>query len=170
MGKKSGNLKGLALAACLGGLFLGACSSMVHTDGVVLDDTKVGSIQPGVQSEDDIKRLIGTPSSQSIYGEKTWYYITRRTSRVAFFDPSVQEQKVIAITFDDSGKVSGVRQYGLNDSQDVSPVARTTPTKGKHLTFLDQMMGNLNRYGPSAGSRPGGGGPGGGGPGGGGSH
>ena len=37
--------------------------------------------------------------------------------------------------------------------KNVTPIGRTTPTKGKHLTFLDQMIGNMNKYGPSAGSR-----------------
>ena len=30
---------------------------------------------------------------------------------------------------------------------DIEPVERTTPTVGKNLTVIEQLMGNLNRFG-----------------------
>jgi outer membrane protein assembly factor BamE (lipoprotein component of BamABCDE complex) len=155
-----------ALGVALGAAILCGCSPMIHTDGQIPDQVKLATIEPGVQTEDDVKKLIGTPSTETVYGEKTWYYITKRTSQIAFFTPTVEEQKVVAISFDQNGKVNGIHQYGLDEAKDVSPVARTTPTKGKHLTILDQMLGNLNRYGAAAPGRAGPGpgpGPGGGG-------
>jgi len=142
-------------AAVLGAAMLWGCAPTIHTDGQIPDAVKLATIEPGVQTEDEVKKLIGTPSTESVFGEKTWYYISKRTSQFAFFSPDVQEQKVVAISFDQDGKVSGIRQYGLSDAKEVSPVARTTPTKGKHLTILDQMLGNLNRYGAAAPGRTG---------------
>lgn len=156
----------MTLGIALGAAVLAGCAPMIHTDGQIPDAEKLATIAPGVQSEDEVKKLIGTPSSESVFGVKTWYYITKRTSQVAFFAPSVEEQKVVAISFDQDGKVNGIQEYGMNDAKDVSPVGRTTPTKGKHLTILDQMLGNLNRYGAGAPGRAGPGGPSGGGGGG----
>lgn len=153
--------------AALGAVLLCGCATTIHTDGQIPDAEKLASIQPGVQSEEQVKKLIGSPSSESIFGPKTYYYISKRTSQFAFLDPSVEEQKVIEISFDDGGKVDSIRQYGLNDAKEVSPVAQTTPTKGKHLTILDQMLGNLNKYGAAASGRAGPGGSAPGGPGGG---
>ncbi len=157
-----------ALIAAIGLSWLTACESTIHTDGQIPDTDKLATIQPGVQTKAEVEKLIGSPSTQSTFGTTTWYYISKRTSQFAFFDPDTQEQKIIEISFDDSGKVSDVKQYNLADAQNVTPVGRTTPTKGKHLTFLDQMIGNMNKYGPSAGNRgEGGQGPSGGGGGGG---
>lgn len=147
------------LLAAVGTAVLCACSTTIHTDGQIPDAEKLARIQPGVQNEAEVKKLIGTPSSESIFGPKTYYYISKRTSQFAFFDPDVEEEKIIEIGFDDGGKVDSVRQYGLNDTKEVAPVGRTTPTKGKHLTFLDQMLGNLNKYGAGASGRAGPGGP-----------
>lgn len=142
-------------AAAVAALLVGACQPIIHTDGQVIDEQKVAAVQPGVQTESDIEELLGTPSSTSVYGAKTWLYISKRTSRFAFFDPDVLEQNVTEIRFTDAGVVSEVRQYGLGEAQDVAPVARVTPTEGKTLTILDQMIGNLNRYGAGAGGRAG---------------
>lgn len=143
---------GLAAAAVL---WLGACEPMIHTDGQVLDENKVAVIQPGVQTEADVEELLGTPSSTSVFGNKTWLYISKRTSRIAFLEPDVLAQNITEITFDESGVVASIRQYDLNQAKEVAPIARTTPTEGKKLTFLDQMIGNLNRYGAGAAGRAG---------------
>ncbi len=145
--------------AALGGMALCACSTTIHTDGQIPDTQKLAMIQPGVQNEAEVKKLIGTPSCESVFGPKTYYYISKRTSQFAFFDPTIEEEKVIEISFDDGGKVDAIHQYGLNEAKEVEPVARTTPTKGKHLTILDQMLGNLNKYGAGASGRAGPGGP-----------
>ncbi|MFZ0695147.1 MAG: outer membrane protein assembly factor BamE [Alphaproteobacteria bacterium] len=143
----------LALIAAIGLSWLTACESTIHTDGQILDADKLATIQPGVQTKAQVEKMIGSPSTQSTYGATIWYYISKRTSQFAFFDPDTEEQKVVEIGFDDSGKVSDVKQYSLADAENVTPVGRTTPTKGKSLSFLDQMIGNMNRYGASAGSR-----------------
>jgi len=124
---------------------LGACAPIVHTDGQIPDPVKLASIEPGVQTREQVAKLLGTPSSVTTFGDDTWYYISRRTSRIAFLEPEVLEQRVVVINFDKDGVVRGVRQYGLDDANKIAPVARTTPTKGKQLTILDQMIGNLNR-------------------------
>jgi outer membrane protein assembly factor BamE (lipoprotein component of BamABCDE complex) len=129
-------------------LLLAGCEATIHTDGMVRDPIKLASIQPGQQKEDDVQKLLGTPSSVSLFGDKTWYYISKRTSTLAFFSPDIMEQKVVAVSFDQSGTVNGVRQYTLADADDISPEGRTTPTKGKTLTIWDQILGNLNRYSP----------------------
>jgi outer membrane protein assembly factor BamE (lipoprotein component of BamABCDE complex) len=142
---RRGGAAGLVGAWLLAGA-LGACSPMVHTDGQIPDPVKLASIEPGAQTREEVVKLLGTPSAVAVLDDRTWYYISKRTSTLAFFEPDVLEQRVVVISFDDSGVVRGIQQYGLNDANDVSPVDRETPTKGRQLTVWDQMIGNLNRY------------------------
>jgi outer membrane protein assembly factor BamE (lipoprotein component of BamABCDE complex) len=134
------------LAAVLVAGALASCAPMVHTDGQIPDPVKLASIQLGVQTQEEVAEMLGTPSSVGTFDPNTWYYISKRTSTTAFLEPDVLEQRVVVINFDESGVVRGMRLYGLNDATEISPVGRSTPTKGKELTVLDQMIGNLNRY------------------------
>lgn len=142
------------LAAGLVAGVLASCAPMVHTDGQIPDPVKLASVQIGVQTQDEVAEMLGTPSSIGTFDPNTWYYISKRTSTTAFLEPDVLEQRVVVINFDDSGVVRGVRLYGLDDANAISPVGRSTPTKGKQLTVLDQMLGNLGRYGTLPASTP----------------
>lgn len=139
------SVAGLAASLVVAGA-LGACSPMIHTDGQIPDPVKLASIEPGVQTQDEVKKLLGTPSTVGTFDANTWYYISKRTTTTAFLEPDVLEQRVVVVNFDDAGIVRGVRIYGLDQANSVAPVGRATPTKGKELTILDQMVGNLNRY------------------------
>src|SRR5215470_1727134 len=141
----------LALAVVLTAL-LGGCAARIDQRGNVPDADAVLSIEPGVQTKDQVSQLLGTPSSVGTFDDKTWYYISKRTRTVAFFDPEVVDQQVLRIKFDDAGIVKNVDYYGLNEAFAVEPVARTTPTYGATLTLLQQLFGNIGRFskGPGA--------------------
>ncbi len=143
-GLRAGSTGVLAVGLVAGAL--AACAPMVHTDGQIPDPVKLASIEPGVQTQEEVVRMLGSPSSVATFDQNTWYYISKRTSTTAFLKPDVLEQRVVVINFDDSGVVRGMRLYGLDDANDITPVGRSTPTKGKELTVLDQMIGNLTRY------------------------
>lgn len=60
---------------------------------------------------------------------------------------------MLAITFSDDDKVNNLKYYGLEDGKVISYVNRQTPTRGRELTVIQQLFGNLGRLG--AGSLPG---------------
>jgi len=59
----------------------------------------------------------------------------------------------LGISFGDGNKVNNLKYYGLEEGKIISYVDRTTPTRGRELTILQQLFGNLGRLG--AGSLPG---------------
>jgi outer membrane protein assembly factor BamE (lipoprotein component of BamABCDE complex) len=132
-------------------ILLGSCSPIVQTRGNTPDPILLGQIEPGELSRDDIANMLGSPSSIATFGEETWYYISIQTETIAFFEPDILEQQVVAIAFDDSGMVASVSTYGLDDAQDIEPSTRVTPTGGRELTVLEQLFGNLGRF---AGKQP----------------
>ena len=52
-----------------------------------------------------------------------------------------------------SEKVSFVEEYGLQDGNIIAFNSESTPTRGRELTILQQLFGNLGRLG--AGNIPG---------------
>ena len=96
--------------------------------------------------------ILGSPSTTSAIDSSTWYYIYSKAETVAFYHPTVTDRRVLAISFGDNNKVNNLKYYGLEEGKIISYVDRTTPTRGRELTVLQQLFGNLGRLG--AGSLP----------------
>ena len=134
-------------------ILVSGCVARIDQRGNLPDADAVLSIQPGVQTKDQVSQLLGTPSSVGTFDDKTWYYISKRTKTTAFFDPDVIDQQVLCIKFDDAGVVKKVDLYGMNEALAIEPVSRTTPTYGQKLTLLQQLFGNIGRFNTGPGAK-----------------
>ena len=146
-------------------LGLAACGPKVETGGYVTHEDIKTLITPGKSTKDDVQKTLGSPSSQSTFGDDAWYYITDRKESYAFLKFDTVEQNVVRIAFDDNGLVTKVEDYDLSKSEDIQIVKRETATEGHTLGFLEQMLGNIGRFnapGGGAGTVAGRPGPGGG--------
>lgn len=138
----------VATVAVLGVLAVGlsACQPRIDTRGNLPDPELVAKLQPGVQDHDQVARLLGTPSAVGTFNDRTWYYISKRTESVAFFQPELIDQQVLAVEFDSAGVLKEVKLYGKDDRREVELVERETPTHGRELSVLQQFLGNLGRF------------------------
>lgn len=144
----------LAGAAC-GALLLGGCANIVNQRGFAPTPGSVEKLEIGAQGRDDVVRLIGSPSTVSTFNPSIWYYISQKQESWAFLKPEVTEQSVMQLTFNDSGRLQAIKKYDLNDAEDISMVSRITPTAGKELTVLEQILGNVGRFSTPKQSNPG---------------
>src|SRR5205823_5400428 len=99
--------------------------------------------------------ILGSPSSVSIFNDKSWYYISRRTGQFAFFDPDVIDQQVYVVNFDDQGVVKTVDHKGVQDARAIDPVPRATPAPGRELTSLEQLIGKVGKVNNAASTKGG---------------
>jgi outer membrane protein assembly factor BamE (lipoprotein component of BamABCDE complex) len=149
------------LVSVCGAAALVSCAPAVEQRGNLPSPNKLAEIHAGSTTKDEVKKILGTPSSVSVFNnDKSWYYISRRTAQTAFFDPNVLDQQVYIVNFDDQGVVKAVDHKVLEDGKEITPVARATPAPGRELSFLEQLIGNLGKFNSGGG---GGGGSGGGG-------
>src|SRR5262249_14200511 len=137
-----------------------ACRSSVKARVNLLSPDKISEDQAGPPTKDEVTKILGTPSSVRVFNnDKSWYYISRRTAQTAFFDPTVLDQQVYIVKFDDQGVVKTLDHKVLEDGKEITPVARATPAPGRELSFLEQLIGNLGKFnGGSEGGSSGGGG------------
>ena len=135
-------------------VFLSAsCSPIVENRGYVFDEKLLDQIKINETISNDVMDILGSPSTTSAIDASTWYYIYSKAETVAFYNPTVTDRRVLAVSFDDDDKVNNLKYYGLEEGKIISYVDRTTPTRGRELTVLQQLFGNLGRLG--AGSLPG---------------
>ena len=128
------------------GLLGVACTPTQNVRGYFIDDVLIAEIKRGVDDKGSVLNVLGSPSNVSTFGTDVWYYISRKTESLAFFEKKVLDQRVVAIKFDDSGVVSEVQRYESDDARAVAINDRITPTHGKQLGLLQQLFGNLGRF------------------------
>ncbi len=58
---------------------------------------------------------MGNASTTATFGGDAWYYISSTEKQVAFFTPTVLNREILAVYFDKTGKVTGLRHFGLRD-------------------------------------------------------
>jgi outer membrane protein assembly factor BamE (lipoprotein component of BamABCDE complex) len=126
---------------------LTACDPNVANRGNMPDPERVAEIQVGASNRDDVELILGSPSSVAAFDSNVWYYISNKTEQVAFFKPQLLDQQVLEIHFDDGGTVTEVRHIDPADGTEADLVERETPTRGKDLTVIRQMLSTLGILG-----------------------
>ncbi len=144
----------LARVAILGmvGAGLSACIGEEIRHGYQIDQAALATVKPGMSAE-QVLQILGTPSTVSTVGNKSWYYISQNSRRtVLFLGESVEDQKVTAVYYTAGMKVERVALYGLQDGRIFDFIERTTPTSGADRAFLSQLFRGLTRYEPFGGA------------------
>ena len=124
---------------------LSACVTTV-TQGHLKEDEAISAIHIGTTTKDEALKALGSPSSQSSFGPLAWYYVSSVKKNRSLFAPTIADQRVLEIGFDNKGVVSSIRNYSLADSKNIEIASRTTPAEGQTLGFFEQIMSNLGRF------------------------
>lgn len=140
----------LARLAAIGlvGIGVSGCIGEDLRHGYQIDQAALATVKPGMSAE-QVLQILGTPSTVSTVGNKSWYYISQNTRRtVLFIGEQVEDQKVTAVYFNAGFKVERVALYGLQDGKVFDFIERTTPSSGADRAFLSQLFRGLTRYEP----------------------
>ena len=136
--------------ALLLGLSLQGC--MIGEDihhGYVVDERAVAQVKPGMAAE-QVLQVLGTPSTVSTVGNKSWYYISQVQSRTLhFLGESVSDQRVTAVYFTPGLKVERIALYGIQDGKVFDFISRRTEAGGQEANFLAQLFRGLGTFIPN---------------------
>lgn len=145
------------LAAATG--LLAACSSIRESRGYIVDPTLTSLIQPRIDNQQSVEGTLGRPTFTSQFGTPTWYYVSSITGQRPFSRPRIREHSVLAVTFDEAGRVSDVKRSGVDQVVYLDPNGDKTPTLGRERGFLEDLFGNIGQVGGGGlgGGAPGGG-------------
>jgi outer membrane protein assembly factor BamE (lipoprotein component of BamABCDE complex) len=135
---------GVALAVFILGSAVG-CQATRDYRGFVAPEGTIEQVQLGM-TRPQVEELLGTPSATSTVAGTTYYYISSVFETTAFFEPEEVDRRVYAVEFDDGQAVQRLAHYGLKDGKVFDFISRTTPTRGKELTVVQQIFGNFGRF------------------------
>jgi outer membrane protein assembly factor BamE (lipoprotein component of BamABCDE complex) len=127
------------------------CEERIDVRGNVPDPKLLAELKPGVHKQRDVERRLGAPSTTATFDNEVWYYISGRVKTVSFFEPELLERKVLTIHFDKKGVIQKIQKVDATKQKEIELVERETPTKGKELTFIQQIIGNIGKFGDPKG-------------------
>ena len=133
----------LALACALA---LAGCGNFTETlqRGYVMQEGALEQIPVGATQE-QVLIVLGTPSTVATVSGEAFYYISQTSRRSAAFMPyEVQDQRVIAVYFSKERRVERLANYGLRDGKVFDFVSQTTPTGGRDMEYLRNVLKSLS--------------------------
>ncbi|MDB5448511.1 MAG: hypothetical protein JWQ97_3828 [Phenylobacterium sp.] len=124
-----------------------ACSPITSYSGFqAIDADPRKDVKVGADTKSTVRGKLGTPSATSTFDPNLWFYMNQVKARVAFRRPQVVSRNVTAIAFDkESEVVTSVDNYTLKDGRVIAYNGRETPTRGRELTVLEQILGTVGR-------------------------
>ncbi len=127
------------LLVCAAALLIG-CTPVTNQRGYLEDKEVEAGIRPGNDTKTSVQEKLGYASTTATFGGDAWYYISQTERQIAFFAPTVENRSILAVYFDKTGKVTSMRHYTLAQGHLISLENRTTPARGRELTFLQQLL------------------------------
>jgi outer membrane protein assembly factor BamE (lipoprotein component of BamABCDE complex) len=116
--------------------------------GFVMDQEAIAKIKPGMDVQ-QVLQTLGTPSTTSTVGNRTFYYVSQKTRRTfQFQSPQIVDQNVIAVSFNKGFKVERIANWGLKDGVIFDFINRVTPTGGEEQSFLRNLFRGVTRFNP----------------------
>ena len=140
-------------------LGLSACAKDISARGNLPTPEALARLSPGEQTRQDVEGILGTPATTAVFDAENWYYISSHTTQYAFYPNHELDRTIYVVSFDPRGILSGVRKLNLEDGRAVSPEERSTPTKGRDISLIEQLLGNVGRMAGAPGQNQGPGAP-----------
>ncbi|MFJ5486454.1 outer membrane protein assembly factor BamE [Hansschlegelia beijingensis] len=114
-----------------------------QSKGYVFSESALQQVSVG-SSQEQVLVVLGTPSTTATLKGQVFYYISQKTHRpVAFMNPKITDQRVLAIFFDQNRRVEKIADYGMKDGRVFDFRNQVTPTAGQEQNFIEHMFKGL---------------------------
>ena len=136
----------LIRTACLAllGLSLAACQPTLETSGTFLSEAETQAVRVGMDVA-ELQALVGPPSYTSALDPDLIAYIGTRFEVRLLRDPKPVERRILALDIS-GGRVQSLVQFDLQDGRQIFPDSNRTPTNGRTISLVEELLGNIGRF------------------------
>lgn len=124
-------------------LLLTACAGTTEIHGSLVKPADVDRLRVGVDTQQRVMRLLGTPSTISTLNEEKWFYITDIKVTKPLTKPKLKERQIVGLVFNKNGILDRVFEKTEIESKQFTPEQETTATQGQKMGVTDQILLNL---------------------------
>ncbi len=97
--------------------------------GFISLESKFEKIEINKTNKNDLVKVVGHPSSISVFDKNTWFYIERKKTNQSLFKlgiKKISKNNVLIVEFNNKGLVKNKRLIDLNNMNDVKYVKKIT--------------------------------------------
>lgn len=138
-------LVSFSCAAALGAAALtAACTPISAAQGYQVVDERPADVKVGDDTMATVRIRFGSPTIVSTFEPNIWFYMNQISDQFGFYRPRVRSRDIVAITFDkETEKVAAVNTYTVENGRVIAFNNRETPTRGRELNAIEQIIGTL---------------------------
>jgi len=134
----------LPLTALAAAAALSACSPITQVQGYQVIDEQPATAKVGEDTLTTVRTRYGTPTMVSTFDPNVWFYVNQVNDTFGFYRPHIRQRLIVAISFDKtSQKVAAVNTFSEKDGHVIAYNSRETPTRGKQMSVLEQILGTI---------------------------
>lgn len=134
----------LAATALAASLSAAACTPISMAQGYQVVDERPAEVKVGDDNMATVRTRFGSPTIVSTFEPNIWFYMNQISDQFGFYRPRVRSRDIVAITFDkQTEKVAAVNTYTVENGRIIAFNNRETPTRGRELNALEQIIGTL---------------------------
>ncbi len=122
---------------------LSSCISQKEIHGNLPEAQLVSLLQPGKDNKESVSKILGQPTFRGALGDNSFYYVGTVNSKIAFLDPSIDQQYVLELNFDKSNTLKKIYIYDENQSMDIAMSSLETKSSGQKETFFQSLIRNF---------------------------
>ena len=108
-------------------------------------DTKLDKIELNKSNKNDVRKIIGPPSSKSTFND-TWLYFERKKTNQSLFKlgkKNISRNNILIIEFNNMGLVKDKKLLDLNDMNNIKIAEQKTKKKFAQDNFVYNLLSTL---------------------------
>ena len=127
-----------------------SCSNnkVINTHGQSALDIKANKITVFKTNKNDILRIFGKPSTNSMFDENKWYYIERKKinqSIIKLGKQKIDRNYILEVNFDKYGIVESKKLYSLENMNDIKVTEDVTSNSFSDQSYIQKVLNSVRQ-------------------------
>jgi len=121
---------------------------VVKHHGVPYLEKKQNSLIINESNKNDVIKLLGNPSTKSLFNENIWVYIERKQTQSKLNNlgkMEIYKNDILEIEFDSLGIIINKKMYDIDKMENIKISKDTTETINKRKSFLYDFMSSMRQ-------------------------
>ena len=121
---------------------------VVKHHGVPFLEKKQASLKINESNKNDIKKILGNPSTKSKFDNDLWIYIERKQTQSKFKNlgrMEIYENNVLVLEIDNYGILKKKKFYNKDDMENIKVTEATTESGFRKNSFIYDFMSSMRQ-------------------------